>query len=41
MAAVIEYLVSKILELTGNNAKDNKNLRITPRHIELTVRNHK
>lgn len=39
MAGVIEYMVAELLELSGNAARDNKRRRITPRHIQLTVRN--
>ena len=39
MAAVLEYLVAELIELSGNAAKDNKKTRIIPRHIQLAVKN--
>lgn len=37
-AAVLEYLVAEILEVSGQVAKDAKKTRIVPRHISLAVR---
>ncbi|XP_063994339.1 histone H2AX-like [Diachasmimorpha longicaudata] len=38
MAAVLEYLVTEVLELAGFAAKDNRKKRIIPRHIQLSIR---
>lgn len=38
LAAVLEYLVAEMLELAGNKAREDKEARTTPRHIQLAVR---
>lgn len=38
-AAVVEYMVAEILELSGNFAKESKKQRITPFHIATCIKN--
>ena len=39
LASVLEYICFEILDLSVNNCKENKHVRITIRDIELSVRN--
>ena len=36
---MLEYMAAEVLELAGNDASDNNETRIVPRHIQLAVRN--
>ena len=39
LAAIIEHVTTKLLEIAGDAAHDNKRKRIIPRHIQLAIRN--
>ena len=39
LTAVLEYMSAELLELSGNAARDNKKYAITPRHVQLALRN--
>ncbi|XP_043922989.1 late histone H2A.2.2-like [Protopterus annectens] len=39
LAAVLEYMTAEVMELAGSVAHNCKRNRITPRHIQLAVRN--
>ena len=39
LAAVLEYLVGEVTELSAGNAHKYKKSRITPRHVQLAIRN--
>ena len=38
LAAVAEYLIAEIIELSGNAARDNNHITITPRDITLAMK---
>ena len=37
LAAALEYLSAKMFELAGNAARNNKKIRIIPRHLQLEI----
>lgn len=39
LAAVLEYITAEILELSGNASRDNKMIKINPRHLFLSIDN--
>lgn len=38
LTSVLEYLTAEILELAGNQAKNNDRVRIIPRHIMMAIK---
>ncbi|XP_076442753.1 histone H2A-like [Babylonia areolata] len=39
LAAVLKYLAAQVLELAGQAAREEKKIRIIPRHLQLVIRN--
>lgn len=39
LAAVLEYLIAEVLEMSGNTTRDNKKNYIVPRHVLLAIHN--
>lgn len=40
LSAVIEYIISEIIQLSGNNACNMNNNRINAKHVNLSILNH-
>ncbi|XP_045644908.1 LOW QUALITY PROTEIN: histone H2A-Bbd type 2/3-like [Ursus americanus] len=40
LAAIIQYLTAKVLELAGNEAQNSGGTRITPALVDMAVHNH-
>jgi len=39
LAAVLDYLCGEVLEVAAQTARENKKKRVTPRYINLAIRN--
>merc|ERR1719359_1496871 len=39
MAAVLEYVIAELLELAGNTSREHKKTRISPRHLQIAIKN--
>lgn len=39
LASVLEYLAKELMDISGKSAKDDKKTRVTPRHINVAMRN--
>ena len=39
MAAVLEYVVAEIIEVSSDVADEHKKMALTPRHLQLAIRN--
>ena len=38
LTAVLEYMSAELLEIAGNCCRDMKQKRLTPRHLQLSIR---
>ncbi|VDP98146.1 unnamed protein product [Trichobilharzia regenti] len=40
LTSILQYLTAEMLELTGNASRDNKETRIIPSHLQVTICNN-